>query len=162
MLGKPFETECLAKRCVKMFDKPCDEVQCVLEARMHIVTFSKSLTFSAFSKLLMRCSLRRSWTPLAFRPRVNCKLMPGKGPRTREQNSQGRGREPGNKRRAKPTAGEQYAEKHMEVQHVEKNGTQRFKSGLALQVIKTETLVERARFASWFSIYLQSARMSVI
>ena len=32
-------------------------------------------------------------------------------------------------------------------------------SFLVLQVIKTETLVERARFASWFSIDLQSARI---
>ena len=39
MLGKQFETECLENRCVKMFGKPCDEVQCVLEGIMHIVTF---------------------------------------------------------------------------------------------------------------------------
>ena len=37
-------------------------------------------------------------------------------------------REPVSKR-AKPTAGEQHAEKHVEVQHMEKNGTQCFKSG---------------------------------
>ena len=43
MLGKPFETECLANRCVKMFGKPCDEVQCVLEGRMHMVTFLQIL-----------------------------------------------------------------------------------------------------------------------
>ena len=67
------ELECLASRCVNMFGKPCDEVQCVLEGRTHFVTFCKSLTFSVFNKLLTRCPLRRrlqwSWTPLAFRPR---------------------------------------------------------------------------------------------
>ena len=49
MLGKPFETECLANRCVKMFGKPCDEVQCVLEGRMHIVTCLQILDNSVYS-----------------------------------------------------------------------------------------------------------------
>ena len=53
----------------------------------------------------------------------------GKEPRTRERNSQGRDPRTREQRRAKPTAGEQHAEKHVEVQHVEKNGTQCFKSG---------------------------------
>ena len=35
------ELECLASRCVNMFGKPCDEVQCVLEGRTHFVTFCK-------------------------------------------------------------------------------------------------------------------------
>ena len=79
MLGKPFETECLANRCVKMFGKPCDEVQCVLEGRMHIVTFCKPLTFSVFSKFFMRCPLQRRFAVIVdnacFQTKgVNCRL----------------------------------------------------------------------------------------
>ena len=44
-------SKCLASRVMK--------VQFMLEGRMHIVTFCKPLTFSVFSKLLMRCPLRR-------------------------------------------------------------------------------------------------------
>ena len=43
-------------------------------------------------------------------------------PRTREQ------------RRAVPTAGEVFIKQHVEVQHVEKNGTQCFKSGSQRQL----------------------------
>ena len=51
MLGKPFDTECLANRCVKMFGKPCDEVQCVLEGRMHIVTFLQILDIQCIQQV---------------------------------------------------------------------------------------------------------------
>ena len=38
-------------RCVKMFGKPCDEVQCVLEGRMHIVTILQILDIQCIQQV---------------------------------------------------------------------------------------------------------------
>ena len=62
-------------------------------------------------------------------PRTREQNSQGRDPKTREQNSQGRDPRTCDQRRAKPAAGEQHAEKHVEGQRVEKNGTQCFKSG---------------------------------
>ena len=78
-LGKPFETECLANRCFKMFGKPCDLVQCVLEGRMHIRNVLQTLDIQCIQQVTYAMS---TTTPFAVivdntclqTQGVNCRL----------------------------------------------------------------------------------------